>query len=120
MINSIVNTGLPQSTETPGSPIASAVSSAPSHTTETAASPSSGTKPSSAQISQAVTKLNDYVQTVQRNLSFSVDKASGETVIKVYDTQTNQVIQQIPAEVTLQLAAALNERSSQLLVKDKA
>ena len=47
-------------------------------------------------LKQAVSKLNDYVQNVQRNLQFSIDKESGATVVKVIDSKSDKVIRQIP------------------------
>ena len=116
MINAIVNSGLPSVADTPSvsppTPKASTTAKQPSAT-------QSGTV-DSTQIADAVSKLNDYVQNVQRNLSFSVDKDSGETVIKVYDAQTKEVIRQIPPDETLKLAASIDQQLSHLLVKEKA
>ena len=47
-------------------------------------------------LKQAVSKLNDYVQNVQRNLQFSIDKESGATVVKVIDSKSEKVIRQMP------------------------
>lgn len=58
-------------------------------------------------VESAVTKLNDYVQTVQRNLQFSLDDDSGKTVITVTDTKTSEVVRQIPDDVALRLARDL-------------
>jgi flagellar protein FlaG len=58
-------------------------------------------------LQQAVSKLNDYVQNMQRDLQFSIDKESGTMVIKVIDTQSEKVIRQIPTEETLRLARNL-------------
>lgn len=52
-------------------------------------------------IDQVVEHLNNFMQQVQRNLNFSVDKESGRTVIKVLNTETQEVIRQIPAEDVL-------------------
>jgi flagellar protein FlaG len=73
----------------------------------------------------AVTRLNDYVQNVQRNLEFSVDKETGCTVVTVRDGETNEVIRQIPPEKMLAVMRALVERESGsaglgLLVREKA
>ena len=62
-------------------------------------------------LKQAVSKLNDYVQNVQRNLQFSIDKESGATVVKVIDSKSEKVIRQIPTEETLRLARSLVEQS---------
>ena len=69
------------------------------------------TKPIS--LESAVTKLNDYVQTVNRTLAFSIDEDSGQTVVRVFNRDTDELIRQIPAEHTLKLAAALEKHSTQ-------
>ncbi|MEJ2059023.1 MAG: flagellar protein FlaG [Gammaproteobacteria bacterium] len=68
-----------------------------------------GGKSGTANLEQAVVQVNDYLQTQRRNLEFSVDKASGETVIKVRDQDSGKVIRQIPAEYMLALAQSLHE-----------
>jgi len=67
------------------------------------------------QLAQAVAKLNDYIQDVQRDLQFSLDESSGESVISVVDRHSSEVIRQIPAEVTLHLAQKLNNEEPLLL-----
>ena len=117
MINSVVNTGLQRSELTTGAtgggkPSAPVVNSAPAQSQD---------KPvDSGQLNAAVSKLNDFVQNVQRDLSFSVDKETGQTVVKVYDAKTKEVIRQIPAEETLRLAASIDKQVAQLLIKEKA
>ena len=59
---------------------------------------------SAAEISRAVSQLNTYVQTINRELQFSVDEASGRTVIKVLDALSGQIIRQMPSEEALALA----------------
>jgi flagellar protein FlaG len=61
-------------------------------------------------VTQAVTKLNDYVQNVQRNLQFNIDQESGVMVVKVVEANTDKVIRQIPNEETLRLARNLVEQ----------
>jgi flagellar protein FlaG len=61
-------------------------------------------------LDQAVDKLNDFVQNLQRDLQFSVDKKSGEMVVKVIDTTSQKVIRQIPSEDALRLARSLMEQ----------
>lgn len=56
-------------------------------------------------VKQAVNQLNNHIQAIQRNLQFSVDH--GTMVVKIIDTQSNRVIQQIPTEAALNLAQAL-------------
>jgi flagellar protein FlaG len=61
-------------------------------------------------LDQAVIKLNDFVQNLQRDLQFSVDEKSGEMVVKVIDTTSQKVIRQIPSEDALKLARSLMEQ----------
>lgn len=69
---------------------------------------------------EAVKKLNDYVQNVQRSLEFNFDEEAGKSVVKVIDSSTNEVIRQIPDEVAVELARNLNEDNSVSLFSTKA
>lgn len=60
-------------------------------------------------VKEAVTRLNDYVQTVQRNLQFNLDEGSGKTIITVVDKNTAEVVRQIPDDVALKLAQDLQQ-----------
>ena len=66
-------------------------------------------KVSKAEVESAVTKLNDFVQSVQRNLQFNLDDASGKTIITVVDKQTSEVVRQIPDDVAVKLAQDLQQ-----------
>lgn len=55
-------------------------------------------------IQQAVDVLNQAVALEQRSLSFSIDDASGRSVIKVIDFETDELIKQIPSEELLKVA----------------
>ena len=48
-------------------------------------------------------------QMVKRQLEFSIDDQSGRTVITVRDSDTQEVIRQIPNEEALNFARKLNE-----------
>jgi len=55
-------------------------------------------------LEQAVSQMNTYAQNLQRSLQFRVDKDSGETVVRVVDPKTDEVIRQIPNEEVLLIA----------------
>ncbi|WP_297792023.1 flagellar protein FlaG [uncultured Marinobacter sp.] len=61
------------------------------------------------QLDDAVSQLNDFVQNVQRDLQFEVDNDLGQTIVKVVDQSTREVIRQIPDEVALRLAENLQQ-----------
>ncbi len=61
-------------------------------------------------MNDAVSKLNDFVQNVQRDLQFEVDnEMGGQTIVKVVDQSTQEVIRQIPDEVAMRLAEKLQQ-----------
>jgi len=59
------------------------------------------------QLKAAVLDINEYVQTIQRTLQFSIDDETGTTVVKVLDSETEEVIRQFPPEEVLALARHL-------------
>jgi flagellar protein FlaG len=61
------------------------------------------------ELGDAVTQLNDFVQSVQRDLQFEVDNDAGQTIVKVVAQQTKEVIRQIPDEVAMRLAEKLQQ-----------
>ena len=61
------------------------------------------------QLDDAVSQLNDFVQNVQRDLQFEVDNDLGQTIVKVVDQKTQEVIRQIPDELALRLAENLQQ-----------
>ena len=92
------------------------VTPAPHQTTERQSSPE--------QLEAAVTELAHAMQSVQRNLNFSIDDTSGQTVVKVIDSSSNEVIRQFPSEEALALARRMKESGnselSGLLLQSKA
>lgn len=55
------------------------------------------------EVQAAVDKLNDLMGS-ERNLNFSIDKETENLVVKVMDTQTQEIIRQFPSEESLKLA----------------
>jgi flagellar protein FlaG len=72
-----------------------------------------------SQVKEAVERLNDYVQSVQRDLHFDYDEDAGRAVIRVIDQSTSKVIRQIPDELALELARNLNQNESLSLLNIK-
>lgn len=60
-------------------------------------------------------QLESYLRSIGRELQFSVDSASGKTVVSVRDAATGDVIRQIPSEEALRLAEALGSQSNALI-----
>lgn len=62
----------------------------------------------------AVSDIQSFVQSVKRNLNFSIDDSSGQVVVKVIDGDSGEVVRQIPSEEVLKLAARLDDVRSVL------
>lgn len=60
-------------------------------------------------LDQAVESLQKLADMSHRNLDFSIDEGSGQTVVKVVASDTGEVIRQIPSEVALKLAQSLKD-----------
>jgi len=71
------------------------------------------------ELTRAVGEMNERSDLLRRNLQFSVDDDSGRMVIKVVDSQTDEVIRQIPKEEMLEIARSL-EKAEGLLFRAKA
>lgn len=70
-------------------------------------------------VEQAVTSIQNFMQTIRRDLNFSLDDSTGRMVIKVTDSTSGDVIRQLPSEEALRLAESLEEVRS-LLFKAEA
>lgn len=81
--------------------------------------PEASPKPSREQVQQVAQQLQRVAEPVARNLQFSVDGDTGKTVIRVVDSDTNEVIRQIPGEEILAIARAV-DRLQGLLLKGEA
>ena len=74
----------------------------------------------SADVKQAVSRLNDYVQNLRRDVQFRVDKDSNRVIVSVVNSESGEVIRQIPSEEVLAVARSLDQLQQGLLFRDKA
>ena len=81
---------------------------------ETPATPASAN-----QVQQAVEEIQQTMEKLAQNLQFLIDKDTGITVIKVLDSQTQEVIRQIPTEEAVSIARTLDKVQG-LLFNDQA
>ena len=73
------------------------------------------TNSNQASLNSAIAEMKRYVQSVQRNLQFEVDEESNRTIVRVVDSQTGDVVRQIPAEEFLQMAKRMEELDGLLM-----
>ena len=62
------------------------------------------------ELDAAVITLNERVQQIQRDLLFSVDENSGRTVVRVVNTETEEVVRQIPSEEVLRISRNIQDQ----------
>ncbi|MDT3668876.1 MAG: flagellar protein FlaG [Aromatoleum sp.] len=75
--------------------------------------------PSSEDVLKALDEVREAVKPVAQSLHFSLDQDTGRTVVKVIDTETNEMIRQIPSEDILKIAHAIDKLQG-LLIKQHA
>jgi len=59
----------------------------------------------------AVQEIEKFVQSIKRNLEFSIDEHSGKVIVKVIASETGEVVRQIPSAEALKLADSLANAS---------
>lgn len=70
-------------------------------------------------VEEAVQKVQKTVSALNSALQFQIDKDTDKLVIKIVDTNTKEVIKQIPPQEILEIAKALDKLQG-LLVREKA
>ena len=70
-------------------------------------------------LNEVVFELNNLVRDLHRELQFSVDDKSGDTVIKVVDSKTDEVVREIPSEEVVRLRQRLEEAAG-VIFRDSA
>jgi flagellar protein FlaG len=72
--------------------------------------------PADAQrVSDATRKVEELFQSVRRNLEFREDPSSGRLVVSVIDSESGEIIRQIPPEQMIRMAEHLEQMNGLLL-----
>jgi flagellar protein FlaG len=66
------------------------------------------------EIEEAVERINEQMRQEGRALAFSVDRKSSQTVITVKNSQTGEVVRQIPDETLLKVAHSIEDMKGML------
>lgn len=77
-------------------------------------------QPSSEQLKNAVDDINRVMRQSSRNLEFSVDSDTKKTIVMLVDTETGELIRQIPSEEALAIARSIDQFQQGLLLREKA
>ena len=77
-------------------------------------------QPSAAQLESAVHDLNQSMKANGSNLAFSIDPDTEQTVVKLMDSSTGEVIKQFPSKEAIAIAKAIGDIQQGLLLKQRA
>ena len=72
------------------------------------------TSEQSEKLKTAVQDIEKFVQSVKRNLEFSIDEESGKVIVKVIASDTGEVVRQLPSAEALKIADNLQNAHSLL------
>jgi flagellar protein FlaG len=70
-------------------------------------------------VAKAAQQIQSFVQSMGRNLNFSVDSTTGYHVVRVTNPDTGEIIRQLPSEELLRIAQSFAQINS-ALVNQKA
>lgn len=80
---------------------------------KTAESKKAESEASSELVKQAVDEGNNLLQIAKRNLHFKVDDATNELVVKIVDSESGELVRQIPTEEMLTFVKRMQELEGQ-------
>lgn len=76
-------------------------------------------QPTREVVAKAAADIQQFVQSMGRNLSFSVDETTGYNVVRVVNPNTGELVRQLPSEELLKIARDF-QRLNNVLVSQKA
>ena len=71
------------------------------------------------QLGLAVERINEQLRAAAQNIRFSIDEDTGKTIVRVVDSNSGELIRQIPSEEVLAVSRSL-ERLQGLLLRQQA
>ena len=73
------------------------------------------TQPTRDVVAKAAKEIQSFVQSMGRNLNFSIDQTTGYHVVRVMNPETNEVVRQLPSEELLRIAQNMAQLNSALV-----
>lgn len=77
-------------------------------------------EPSPQQVKQAAESINRVVKQSSSSLEFSFDASSRKLVVRMVDTETGELIRQVPSDVVLAIAESIEQYQKGLLLSQQA
>ena len=73
------------------------------------------TQPTREVVAKAAQQIQNFVQSMGRNLNFSIDQTTGYHVVRVVNPETNETVRQLPSEELLRIAQSMKQLNSALV-----
>lgn len=73
------------------------------------------TQPTREVVAKAAEQIQSFVQSMGRNLNFSIDQTTGYHVVRVVNPETNETVRQLPSEELLRIAQSMKQLNSTLV-----
>ena len=90
-------------------PVAASGSGAPAPAAPT---PAERQEQTAEDLARATESISDYIQSVSRSLSITIDEQLETPVVTVLNRETDEIIRQIPSEEALEIARFIAEQAS--------
>jgi len=100
--------------------VVSGTQSAPAALAQAAKVTQQPAPPTDAQLKNAVSNINNAMKESNINIEFSIDQGTKETVIKVVDSQTGQLVTQFPSKAMLAISQMIEQEQPGALIEQKA
>ena len=123
LIQNIGGTAPVQGFATNGVPVpvaAPSTQSAPVETPQVVSKSAQHAQPTEAQLKSAVDSINNTMKQNNSNVEFSIEKGSDQSIVKVVDTQTGQVISQFPSKAAIAVSQMVAQSLPGALVRQEA
>lgn len=73
------------------------------------------TQPTREVVAKAAQQIQNFVQSMGRNLSFSVDSTTGYHIVRVTNPETGDVVRQLPTEELIRIAQSFAQLNAALV-----
>jgi len=83
------------------------------------AAPPAPPPPNVDTVKQVARQINDFLKSSSAGVEFSVDGDSNQVVVRIVDSQTREVIRQMPTEEMIAISKVMDQLTG-LLIKQKA
>lgn len=77
-------------------------------------------QPNAAELRELVGQANNALQARFSDLKFTVDEGTDINIVRIEDSETGEIIRQIPSEAMLAIARALDEAQQGMMLEEKA